>query len=93
VYAVSADLKNGIVTPMHQWRMDSGNMVVDEQGNISLEFTTYNGTSVTATCTQAVALGVEDVKSTSDQTRKVLRNGQLLIEKQGQWYTILGDRL
>ena len=68
-------------------------MVVDEQGNISLELTTYNGTNITATCSQAVALGVEDVKSSADQTRKVLRNGQLLIEKNGQWYSILGDRL
>ena len=93
VYAVSADLKNGIVTPIHQWRMTSGNMVVDEQGNISLELTTYNGTNITATCSQAVALGVEDVKSSADQTRKVLRNGQLLIKKNGQWYSILGGRL
>ncbi|MBQ2291797.1 MAG: Omp28-related outer membrane protein [Paludibacteraceae bacterium] len=49
LYAVSADLKNGIVTPIHQWRMSQGEMVLDEAGNISLNFTTYNGTSVTAT--------------------------------------------
>ena len=49
LYAVSTDLKNGIVTPIHHWRMSSGGLVVDEDGNISLNFTTYNGTSVTAT--------------------------------------------
>lgn len=102
LYAVSADLKNGIVTPIHMWRMSSGEMVLDEAGNISLNFTTYNGTSVTATAVydfSPAATGVEDVGSLGDQefrgsvVRKVLRDGQLLIEKQGQWYTVLGYRL
>ena len=48
-YAVSADLKNGIVTPIHMWRMSSGEMTIDVDGNISLHFTTYNGANVTAT--------------------------------------------
>ena len=101
-YAVSADLKNGIVTPIHMWRMSSGEMTIDADGNISLNFTTYNGTSVTATAVydfSPAATGVEDVGSLGDQefrgsgVRKVLRAGQLLIEKNGQWYSILGDRL
>ena len=101
-YAVSADLKNGIVTPIHMWRMSSGEMRVDTDGNISLNFTTYNGTSVTATAKydfSPAATGVEDVGSLGDQefrgsgVRKVLRAGQLLIEHKGQWYSILGDRL
>ena len=47
-YAVSEDLKNSIVTPIHMWRMSSGEMTIDDAGNISLTFTTYNGTTVTA---------------------------------------------
>ena len=102
LYAVSADLKNGIVTPIHMWRMSSGEMVLDEAGNISLNFTTYNGTSVTAMAKydfSPAATGVEDVGSLGDQefrgsgVRKVLRDGQLLIEHKGQWYTVLGYRL
>ena len=101
-YAVSADLKNGIVTPIHMWRMSSGEMVLDEAGNISLNFTTYNGTSLTATAVydfSPAATGVEEVESLGVQgfrssgVRKVLRKGQLLIEKEGEWYTILGYRL
>lgn len=96
-YAVSADLKNGIVTPIHMWRMSSGEMVLDEAGNISLNFTTYNGTSVTATAKYdflPAATGVEDVQEfRSSEVQKVLREGQLLIEHQGQWYTVLGYRL
>ena len=66
LYAVSADLKNGIVTPIHMWRMSSGEMVLDEAGNISLNFTTYNGTSVTAMAVydfSPAATGVEEVES------------------------------
>ena len=97
LYAVSTDLQNGIVTPIHHWRMSSGEMVVDEDGNISLNFTTYNGTSVTATAVydfSPAATGVEDVEGCrSSVVQKVLRDGHLLIEKQGRWYTIWGYRL
>ena len=98
LYAVSADLKNGIVTPIHQWRMSAGEMTIDANGNILLNFMTYNGTSVTATAIydfSPATTGVEDTHWQSPMTnsRKVLRNGQLLIEKEGQWYTVLGERL
>lgn len=98
VYALSTDLKNGIVTPIHMWRMSSGEMTIDADGNISLNFTTHNGTSVTATAVydfSSAATGVEDTNWQSSRTncRKVLRNGQLLIEKEGQWYSVLGERL
>ena len=97
LYAVSADLKNGIVTPIHMWRMSSGEMTIDANGNILLNFTTYNGTSVTTTAVydfSPAATGVEDTHWQSPMThsRKVLRNGQLLIEKEGQWYSVLGER-
>ena len=97
LYAVSADLKNSIVTPIHGWRMSSGEMTIDENGNISLNFTTYNGTNVTATAVYdfSVESGVEDNFAPSPiiHCQKVLRNGQLLIQKQGQWYNILGCKV
>ena len=112
VYAVSADLKNGIVTPIHMWRMSSGEMTIDVDGNISLNFTTYNGTSVTATAkydfSPATTGGVDGVgvlispDGSNDYSQanlqgsgvqKVLRNGQLLIEKQGHWYSVLGCKV
>jgi hypothetical protein len=111
-YAVSADLKNGIVTPIHMWRMSSGEMIIDDAGNISLNFTTYTGTSVTATAKYdflpAATGGVDGVgvlispEGSNDYSQanlqgsgvqKVLRDGQLLIEHKGQWYTGLGYRL
>ena len=109
VYALSADLKNGIVTPIHMWRMSSGEMVLDENGNISLNFTTYNGTSVTATAVydfSPAATGVVEVlispEGSNDYSQanlqgsgvqKVLRQGQLLIHKLGECYNILGYKV
>lgn len=95
-YAVSADLKNGIVTPIHMWRMSSGEMWVDEAGNISLNFTTYNGTSVTATAVydfSPAPTGVEEVVGGAATNRKELREGRLLIIKDGQVYDVMGYRL
>ena len=48
LYAVSEYLANGQLAPAHIWRMNEGEMVVDEAGNISFNFRTYNGTSVTS---------------------------------------------
>ena len=97
VYALSEDLKNGIVTPIHMWRMSSGEMVVDDKGNISLNFTTYNGTSVTATALydfSPTVTGVENIQGgRSLEDKKVLRQGQLMIHKLGEWYNILGFKV
>ncbi len=108
-YAVSEDLKNGIVTPIHMWRMSSGEMTIDDLGNISLNFTTYNGTTVTATAKYdflPAATGVAEVlispEGSNDYSQanlqgsgvqKVLRNGQLLIHKRGECYNILGYKV
>ena len=97
-YAVSADLKDGIVTPIHMWRMSSGEMTLDAEGNISLNFTTYNGTSVSATAVydfSPAATGMENPNCQSPITncQKVLRNGQLLIQKRGECYNILGYKV
>ena len=48
LYAVSEYLANGQLAPAHIWRMNEGEMVVDEAGNITFNFKTYNGTSVTS---------------------------------------------
>ena len=96
-YAVSADLKNGIVTPIHMWRMNSGEMTINEDGNITLDFITYNGTSVSATAVydfSPATTGVEDVqKFRNSEVKKMLHHGQLLIQKQGKWYNILGYKV
>ena len=97
LYALSSDLKEGFITPIHMWRMSSGEMTLDNDGNISLVFTTYNGTIVTATAVYdfSIESSVENTNSQMPITncQKVLRNGQLMIEQQGKWYNILGCKV
>ena len=94
LYAVSADLKNGIVTPIHRWRMSSGEMQLDKAGNISLTFTTYNGTTVTATAQYDFSITADLPHTTYiPPVQKLLRNGQIVILKAGTAYDLLGNKL
>lgn len=105
VYSLSTDLKEGIITPIHMWRMSSGEMILDKDGNISLVFTTYNGTTVSATAVydfspaqgdDTQGSGFQEAEQPTLQGtrgRKVVRNGQLLIEIQGVWYSALGYKV
>ena len=94
LYAVSADLKNGIVTPIHRWRMSSGEMQLDKAGNISLTFTTYNGTTVTATAQYDFSIAADLPHTTNiPPVQKLLRNGQIVILKAGAAYDLLGNKL
>ena len=51
VYAHSEYLSNGQIASTHIWRMLGGEMVVDAQGNISLNSKTCSGTTVRGTYT------------------------------------------
>ena len=51
IYAVSEYLDAGKIASAHIWRMLGGEMVVDEQGNISLNIKTCSGNTVTGTYT------------------------------------------
>jgi hypothetical protein len=47
-YAISSYLQQDRLACAHFWRINSGEMVVDKDGNISFTFTTYGGTTVNA---------------------------------------------
>jgi hypothetical protein len=51
IYAHSEYLSNGQIASTHIWRMLGGEMVVDAQGNISLNSKTCSGTTVRGTYT------------------------------------------
>ena len=51
IYAHSEYLSNGQIASTHIWRMLGGEMVVDAQGNISLNIKTCSGTTVSGTYT------------------------------------------
>ena len=89
-YALSNYLTQGIVTPAHMWRMNTGEMIVEEDGDIYFVFETYGGTEVTATY-GSPEVAVENVIAPDAPTNKMLRNGRIIILKDGKEYDIIGN--
>ncbi len=89
-YALSNYLTQGIVNQAHMWRMNTGEMIVEEDGDIYFVFETYGGTEVTATY-GSPEVAVENVIAPDAPTNKMLRNGRIIILKDGKEYDIIGN--
>lgn len=88
--ALSNYLTQGIISVAHMWRIKEGEMTVEEDGDISFVFTTYGGTKVSAIYgTPDVA--VENVTIPEQQAQKIVRDGHLIIIKDGKEYNIMGN--
>ncbi len=92
VYALSSYLNQGIISVAHMWRMNEGEMIVDEKGDISFVFKTYGGTTVNATYGEP-EVAVENIIAPEKQAQKVLQNGRLIILKNGIEYDVLGNTI
>ena len=90
VLALSKDLSQGILNVAHMWRINEGEMIVEEDGDISFVFTTYGGTKVTAIY-GSPDVAVENVISNSNPIQKILRDGRLIIIKEGKEYDMMGN--
>jgi hypothetical protein len=66
VYAHSEYLSNGQIASTHIWRMLGGEMVVDAQGNISLNIKTCSGTTVNGTYTAGGATLLPKLNKTTE---------------------------
>ena len=71
MYALSEYLANGMIGAAHFWRMNEGEMVVDEVGNITFNFKTYNGTSVTSSY----------ASTSSNVAKKINTKNMMVIDK------------
>lgn len=91
-YALSSYLASGTIAPAHMWRIKSGEMDVDEDGNIALTFSTFGGTTINATY-GLPNVAVENVDAPENNAHKVIREGRMIIIKDGQEYDVLGNRL
>ena len=91
VYAKSSDLKNDQISAVHKWRMTSGSMIVDVEGDISFVFKTYSGGTVTATYLSDVA--VKNVRLGESNTQKIMRDGRLIIISEDKKYDALGNTM
>ena len=65
LYAVSEYLVGGQIAAAHIWRMLDGEMVVDVDGNITLNFNTCSGTAVKSTYTATSASQMPKVRKGS----------------------------
>ena len=91
IYALSSLLKKGVISPCHTWRMASGDMIVRDNGNIDFEVTTYSGAKVTITYVVS-DVAVDNVLVES-KAQKVMRDGQIIIIKDGKEFDILGNEI
>ena len=92
VYALTNYLNQGIINIAHMWRMNEGEMIVNEKGEISFVFKTYGGTTVNATYGEP-EVAVENIISPEEQAQKMIQNGRIIIFKGGQKYDILGNTI
>ena len=63
LYALSDYLTEGQLASAHIWRMNEGEMIVDENGNITFNFKTYSGISVNSTYTATSASQMPKVRA------------------------------
>lgn len=90
-YVTLPILMQGLITPAHIWRIVDGEMIVDEYGNIALDFTTYNKTDVKVT--YEIPTTAIDQTLAPKMPRKILRNNQLIILHEGLRYDVLGNTI
>lgn len=91
IYALASSLKKGVISPCHTWRMASGDMIVRDNGNIDFEMTTYSGAIVTITYV-ASDVAVDNIMLES-KAQKVMRDGKIIIIKDGKEFDILGNEI
>ena len=89
VYAQSSYLAHGDLRVAHMWRMNSGEMIVDEKGNITLAFKTYGGAKVSTAYTKS-DVAVDNVIVPENLVQKVWHNGTIIILKDSKEYNMLG---
>lgn len=88
-------VKAGDTIPCYTWRINTGKIQIEENGNITLAGNFYNGKHYTITITGAsIVTNVENTTIPQENAvEKLLRNGQVVIRRGDMEYTILGNTL
>jgi hypothetical protein len=74
------------------WYVNSGKVTVDEKLNITVDALNSKGKAVKATLKAPKDQAVENVNAATN-AHKTIKNNQLIIEKNGMKYNVLGTRL
>jgi hypothetical protein len=86
-YYLAADME----TLCHIWRINSGKLLVYEDGSFYSSGKLYNGKNFTITCTLPKDnTAVEDVVFDKSHVEKLMRNGQIVISIDGVEYDVQG---
>jgi hypothetical protein len=86
-YYLAADME----TLCHIWRINSGKLLVYEDGSFYSSGKLYNGKNFTITCTLPKDnTAVEDVVFDKAHVEKLMRNGQIVISIDGVEYDVQG---
>lgn len=91
--AEASYLNQGYISPLQIWLLTSGKLVISEEGSITVEATTLNGSIFKGIYNAST--GVDNILSSPESTlRKEIRNGHLiLINAEGKEFNVLGTRM
>jgi hypothetical protein len=90
-YFQYVQIQGGDTIPRYTWRINTGKIQIEENGNILMAGNFYNKKHYTITYTNPGA-NVEDI-TTEEKIVKLMRDGQIIIRKGNQEFTILGNTL
>lgn len=90
-YFQYVQIQGGDTIPRYTWCINSGKIQVEENGNFLMAGNFYNGKHYTINYTNPTT-NVENI-TTEEKIVKLMRDGQIIIRKGNQEYTILGNTL
>ena len=91
-YVDSKQLAQGNIIAYHTWKLKSGKMAYGADGSILLAGNFDNGKHFTMTYTPIIS-STENVIIPENKVQKIIRNGQIIIVKDGVEYSVLGNKL
>ena len=91
-YVDSKKLAKGEIVVFYTWAINEGEVIVDAAGNISLSGRFRNNKHFTMKYTTPTT-AVENISTPATYVEKFIRNGQVIIRKNGIEYNLLGNTL
>lgn len=94
-YVDSKELAKGNIKVYHTWRLNTGKLAVSNTGDLLTAGNFYNGKHFTMTAVglMPVSTDVEHIQAPATYVEKFMRNGQVIIRKNGVEYNLLGNIL
>lgn len=94
-YVDSKELEKGNIKVYHTWRLNTGKISIGKTGNFLAAGNFYNAKhyTITGVGLMPVSTDVENIQAPATYVEKFMRNGQVIIRKNGVEYDLLGNIL